>query len=83
MADAIARTLVEMGVSVLSGLAEGLDTAAHLAALDAGGRTVALIVTGIRRQYPPQAARSTTASPRRACCCRSSGRTRRRESTPS
>lgn len=52
MADAIARTLVDMGVSVLSGLAEGVDTAAHLAALDAGGRTVALIGTGIRRQYP-------------------------------
>lgn len=52
MASSIAHGLVGLGVSVIAGLAEGIDTAAHRAALDAGGRTVAVIGTGIRRQYP-------------------------------
>jgi DNA processing protein len=47
-----ASILVERGLSVISGLAEGIDTAAHTAALRAGGRTVAFIGTGIRQCYP-------------------------------
>jgi len=52
MARVIAETLVEMRVSVVAGLAAGIDTAAHTAALASGGRTVAVIGTGVNKSYP-------------------------------
>lgn len=48
----IATALANDGITVLSGLATGIDAAAHTAALAAGGRTVAIIATGITKQYP-------------------------------
>jgi DNA processing protein len=52
LASEVARALVESGWTVISGLAAGVDSAAHQAALDARGRTVAVIGTGLRRAYP-------------------------------
>lgn len=52
IASRIATALAEEGNTVLSGLAAGIDAAAHTAALSAGGRTVAIIGTGISKQYP-------------------------------
>ena len=50
----VAEGLVAEGLSVLSGLARGIDTAAHTAALARGGRTVAFLGTGIHGSYPPE-----------------------------
>src|SRR5690606_8512690 len=48
----MAKALVEHGVVVMSGLAEGIDKAAHSAALECGGDTIAVIGTPLDKAYP-------------------------------
>ncbi|MCI5847415.1 MAG: DNA-processing protein DprA [Candidatus Limiplasma sp.] len=54
MAAMLASGLCASGVCVVSGLARGIDAAAHKAALDAGGRTVGVLGSGINNPYPPE-----------------------------
>lgn len=53
-ARSLARSLVAHDIVVVSGLAEGIDTAAHTSALEAGGKTFAVIGTPLDKYYPAE-----------------------------
>lgn len=54
VAEEMARQLAANGIGVISGLARGIDAIAHRSALEGGGRTIAVLASGLDVVYPPE-----------------------------
>ncbi len=54
VAEKLSSELSSSGFTVVSGMARGIDTMAHVGALASGGRTIAILGSGIDRAYPPE-----------------------------
>ncbi len=54
VAEKLSRDLAELGITIVSGLARGIDTVAHSGSLKSGGRTIGVFASGLDRVYPPE-----------------------------
>lgn len=54
LTDKFVKHLVKAGLTIISGLARGIDTEAHKTAVEANGQTVAVLGSGLNKIYPPE-----------------------------